>query len=167
MKTPPPFSKVITFGLYEGALSDAINHFKFQGIRRLSKPLGELLAQCDLPVTDGIIPVPLTKRSLRARGFNQALLLSRIVARKHRIPLLWDHLVKIRETPPQIGLSAQERLRNVKKAFEVQGDMHGRHLLLVDDVMTTGATVMECARVLLQAGAKEVTVLTLARAGGT
>jgi ComF family protein len=76
-----------------------------------------------------------------------------------------DTLLKKKETPPQIGLSAKERLLNLKNAFQVIGNIKGLRLLLVDDVMTTGATVTECSKVLMKAGAEEVIVLTLARAG--
>ena len=165
MKKTPPFSKVITYGLYEGALSEAINQLKFHGIKRLSKPLGSLLLSCELPLTDGIIPVPLTTRGLRERGFNQSLLISRVISGKTEIPLFMDILMKKKETPPQIGLTAKQRLVNLKNAFEVKGDVKDLRLLLVDDVMTTGATVTECSKALLKAGAKDVTVLTLARAG--
>ena len=74
-----------------------------------------------------------------------------------------DALLKKRETPPQIGLSAKERLLNLKNTFDVKGDVKGLRFLLVDDVMTTGATVTECSKQLMKAGAKEVIVLTLAR----
>ncbi len=163
LKKAPPFLKVINYGLYEGALAEAINQLKFHGIKRLSKPLGILLQSLDLPVTDGIVPVPLSIKGLRERGFNQSLLIARIVSKKISAPLLMDILLKKKETPPQIGLSAKERLSNLKNAFEVKGDVDGLRLLLVDDVMTTGATVKECSKVLMKAGAREVIVLTLAR----
>ena len=76
-----------------------------------------------------------------------------------------DILFKKRETQPQIGLSARDRRVNIKNAFEIKGDIEGRRLLLVDDVITTGATVTECSKELLKAGAKEVVVIALARAG--
>ena len=164
IKTPPPFSRALTCGLYEGTLSEAINQLKFFGNKRLSKPLAGLLLGLDLPEMDGIVPVPLSIKSLRERGFNQALLISRVLSRKLRMPLLTDTLLKIKETPPQIGLSAKERLTNIRKAFMAKGDIEGLSLFLVDDVMTTGATVRECSKVLRKAGAKEVVVLTLARA---
>ena len=164
LKKDPPFSKVLNYGLYEGALSAAINHLKFYGIKRLAKPLAGLLCASDLPGLDGIVPVPLSISRLRERGFNQSLLIARVLSRKFHIPLLMDNLMKIKETPPQIGLSAKERLLNLKNAFGVKGDIKGFRILLVDDVMTTGATVTECSKVLMKAGAKEVIVLTLARA---
>ncbi len=137
---------------------------KFYGLKRLAKSLGSLLAVYDLSGSDGIVPVPLSIKSLRARGFNQSLLIARVVSKTLNVPLLMDNLRKIKETPPQIGLSARERLSNLKNAFDVRGSIQGLRLLLVDDVMTTGATVTECTKVLMKAGAKEVTVLTLARA---
>ena len=76
-----------------------------------------------------------------------------------------DTLFKVKETPPQIGLSARERQSNLKKAFKVTGDVKDKSILLIDDVVTTGATVTECSKVLLKAGAKKVSVVALARAG--
>ncbi len=165
LKQTPPFSKVISYGLYEGVLAEAINQLKFKGIKRLSKPLGEILLDLEIPYMNGIIPVPLSRKSLLKRGFNQSLLISRVIAKKTRIPIFMDTLIKKRETLPQVGLSAHERLINVKDAFEVKGNISGMRLILIDDVMTTGATVTECSRELLKAGAEEVIVLTVARAG--
>jgi ComF family protein len=131
----------------------------------LSQPLGSLLLGFDLPVADGVVPVPLTLRRLRERGFNQSLLIARIIAKEIRAPLLMDILIKKKETPPQIGLTARERLLNLRNAFAVKGSVKGMRLLLVDDVMTTGATVTECSKQLMRSGAEEVIVMTLARAG--
>jgi ComF family protein len=164
LKNPPPFTKVLTYGLYEGILAEAINHFKFHSVKRLSRPLGELLLGLSLPRVDCIIPVPLTITRLRERGFNQSLLIARIIAKETKIPLLMDALLKKRDTLPQLGLSAKERALNIKNAFEVADNIKGLRILLIDDVMTTGATVTECSRQLLNAFAQQVFVLTLARA---
>jgi ComF family protein len=164
IKNPPPFSRVIAYGTYEGTLSKAINRLKFYGIKRLSKHLAGLLLSLDLPAMDGIVPVPLSIKGLKERGFNQSLLVARVLSKKLRIPLLMDTLFKMKETPPQIGLSAKDRLLNIKNAFVVKANVKNLRLFLVDDVMTTGATVTECSKVLMKAGAKEVIVLTLARA---
>jgi ComF family protein len=163
LKKAPPFSNVIIFGLYEGVLAEAINQLKFKGVKRLSKPLGNLLLSLDLPAIDGVVPVPLDIKRIRERGFNQSLLLSRVISKKIGVPLLMDILLKKKLTHPQIGLSAKERLSNLKNSFEVKGNIKDLSLLLVDDVMTTGATVTECSKVLMKAGAKEVNVLALAR----
>lgn len=164
LKKAPPFSKVMNYGLYEGVLAAAINHLKFHGIKRLAKPLGRLLLNFDLSDLDGVVPVPMSIKRLRERGFNQSLLFARVVSSKKNLPLLMDILFKKKDTPPQTGLSAKERLSNLKNAFEVKGDIRGLRLLIVDDVMTTGATVKESSKQLMKAGAKEVIVLTLARA---
>jgi ComF family protein len=154
---------VLNFGLYSGSLSEAIHLLKFSGLKRLAKPLGKLLTELPIPPMDGIVPVPVTKRTLGTRGFNQALLLSVVLSRHTKIPVYMDVLYKKRDTPPQIGLGARERARNLKNAFEVKGRLDKPRLLLLDDVMTTGATVKECARTLVKAGAQEIVVVTLAR----
>jgi ComF family protein len=154
---------VLNFGLYSGSLSAAIHLLKFSGLKRLAKPLGKLLTELPLPAMDGIVPVPVTKRTLRTRGFNQALLLSVVLSRHVRIPVYLDMLYKKKDTPPQIGLGAKERARNLKNAFEVRGRLDKPRLVLLDDVMTTGATVKECAKTLVKSGAQEVVAVTLAR----
>jgi len=164
LQVQPPFTRVAAYGLYEGVLAESIHQFKFHGVRRLAKPLGHFLLHLDIPNADGIVPVPLTKNGLIKRGFNQSLLLSRVVARHTGIRLFLDLLFKTRETAPQLGLSARDRLTNLRNAFTTGGNLGGLRLLLVDDVITTGATVRECAKTLLDDGAKEVTVLALARA---
>jgi ComF family protein len=164
MKKAPPFSKVINFGLYEGVLAEAINLLKFHDLKKLSTPLGRLLLSLpDLPELDGIAPVPLNIKRLRERGFNQSLLIAKVISKVTGVPLLMDILLKKKETPPQIGLSAKERLLNLKNSFEIKGNIKGLRLFLVDDVMTTGATVTECSKEIMKAGAKEVLVLTVAR----
>lgn len=160
---PPPFKEVLSFGIYSGALSEAVHLLKFSRLKRLARPLGKLLLELPVPGADGIVPVPVTGRTLRQRGFNQTLLLSRIVSKHFRIPLYMDMLYKRKETLPQIGLGAKERLSNLKGVFGVQGDLTGMSLILLDDVMTTGATAKECSKSLKKAGAKDVTVVTLAR----
>jgi len=154
---------VLNFGLYSGSLSEAIHLLKFSGLKRLAKPLGKLLTELPIPPVDGIVPVPVTSRTLRTRGFNQALLLSSVLSRHLRVPVYMDILYKKRDTPAQIGLRARERAHNLKNAFEVRGRVHNQRLLLLDDVMTTGATVKECAKTLVKSGARAVVVVTLAR----
>ena len=167
LNMPPAFSRAISFGLYADMLATAINIYKFHGIKRLHKPLGRFLLEFDLAGADAIISVPLSIRSLRERGFNQSLLLAKFVSDNLKIPLMLDGLIKNRETPPQIGLSAKERISNLKGAFKAVRDFSGMRLLLIDDVMTTGATVKECSKQLLKAGAEDVVVLTLARASSS
>ncbi len=161
---PPYFSKAISFGLYDGMLASALHFFKFHRIKRLHQPLGKFLLDFDFAGIDAVMPVPLTIKGLRERGFNQSLLLAKAVSGKKKIPLIMDGLIKKAETAPQIGLSRKERGRNLNNSFGTTRTFPGMKLLLVDDVMTTGSTANECSKELLRAGAAEITVLTLARA---
>lgn len=136
---------------------------KFKGIKSLSRPLAKLLFDLDIPDTDIIIPVPMTKKALLRRGFNQSLLIAREVSMIKGIPLDIDSLQKTKETLPQVGLEAGERMKNLKEAFFVMGDIKGKDVLLIDDVMTTGATLRECSKALLKAGATKVICLVIAR----
>ena len=112
------------------------------------------------------MPVPLHPKRLRWRGFNQSVLLARQISRVYDIPLDPFTLQRHRETPPQTQLNEAERRKNMRGAFTVDADrpVTGKNILLVDDVYTSGATVNECSRTLKKHGAKDVYVLTLARA---
>jgi len=114
---------------------------------------------------DCLVPVPLHPSREAERGFNQSMLLASRVSRRWGIPIVSRALRRQRPTPPQTDLDADERRRNVKGAFAVSrpGAVNGQHVLLIDDVFTTGATVSECARLLLDAGARTVGVLTVSR----
>lgn len=175
---PPAYDRLFCLALHQGPLARAVRDFKYR--RRLSA--GQALARflaLGLPSdilheTQVMAPVPLHHRRLWARGFNQALVLARRIAGarpRGQRPLLAPALLRrLRHTRPQVGLALAARQENVAGAFAVhprhRGLVEGRRVLLVDDVFTTGATVGECARVLKQAGARQVTVVTLARAPG-
>jgi len=150
-----------------------IHQFKYQGNIRLARPLGLMLLNTFMHFfspgnIDMIVPVPLHAKRFRQRGCNQAYLLVKDWRRCDPTlpPVERDALFRIRRTDPQTGLGREERNKNIKQAFSVEEDhkTQGKKILLVDDVYTTGATVNECARVLRAAGAKQVDVLTLARA---
>lgn len=115
---------------------------------------------------DMIMPVPLHPKRLRQRGFNQALLLAHRISMRHDIPLVYDNLARVRPTRPQVELTGEERVKNVAGAFSLRFPeiVENKHILLIDDVFTTGATMNECAAVLKSAGAEQVTACTLARA---
>jgi ComF family protein len=119
----------------------------------------------DLSQIDTILPVPLHRSRERERGFNQAYILAKVLSRRYGVPILKGVLGRIRPTPPQTG-KRRERMRNVRGAFQVHYPerIRGQSILLIDDVYTTGATVNECAKVLMKAGARAVWVYTLARA---
>ena len=167
------FRTARAFGVYDQTLMTLIHRFKYQGKIRLAHPLGRMLLGTYLKVfrqkkIDLIIPVPLHIRRFRQRGFNQAYLMIRDWKRLYPPipPVEKDVIFRKRWTVPQTGLGRRERIRNIKKAFEAErtATIEGKNLLLVDDVYTTGATVSECALALRKAGAKQVDVLTLARA---
>lgn len=145
----------------------ALHHYKYGRDVTLAPALGDFLAaRSPIEVDhDAVVPVPLHVDRLRWRGFNQALLLARPLARHARAALAPLALERSRPTTPQVGLGESERRRNVRGAFRVRPGLaaRGRSFLLVDDVMTTGATLNECARVLRQAGAVRVDALVLAR----
>ena len=163
---PPFFSKVHAVGCYDSSLRDAIHLFKFNNRVSLDRPLGNLLARslaADLAV-DVIVPVPLHFQRLAERSYNQALLLARDLGRRCRLPVAVELLVKASETVAQQGLSARQRERNLNQVFTLRQPLHGERVLLVDDVMTTGATVRACSRVLRAGGAGAVEVAIIGRA---
>lgn len=115
---------------------------------------------------DFLVPIPLHPKRKRKRGFNQAAVLARKLSRLIAIPWSESALRRVRDTAPQVGLSDSERLRNLHAAFECEDHalVAGKRLLLIDDVMTTGATLASAAAALVSAGATRVSALTLARA---
>jgi ComF family protein len=153
-------------GLYEATLRDVIHALKYEGRRSIAPHLSRLMAQHGADVlrgADAVVPVPLHRRRLRQRGFNQAADLARGLG----LPAL-NVMRRVRATHPQVDLPAAERRANVRDAFAMRGlrrhtAVAGVVVVLVDDVATTGATLEACARVLRQAGAREVRALTAAR----
>jgi len=139
--------------------------FKFHKHDFLSRHLADLLLEAvPLGGFDLVVPVPLHPRRLRSRGYNQSELLSRRFAKIRRLEHSASILERTRETPPQTALGRAERAKNVRKAFLASTEVGGRKVLLIDDVCTTGATIQECARALLKAGAAEVHAAVVARA---
>ena len=167
----PPFSVARSMGIYRATLLDAIHLFKYHGKISTGEALGRMMAQISydsLAIGNYslIIPVPLHPKRLRERGFNQSLILARQVSKRFSIPLDFLALKRTVHTEAQVRLSGRARRVNVRGAFSVpdRGRVRGERIVLIDDVYTTGSTVRECARVLLHSGAREVAVLTLARA---
>jgi len=171
LERPGNFTRARAAGVYDGTLRIAIQTLKFKGHTRLANPLSRLLygtyrrywPDGDI---DLIVPVPLHRRRFRRRGFNQAFLLVKAWPLSGKSTVRRDLLKRNRATPPQTGLDRHQRRINIKNAFCVSrpGESEGKCILLVDDVLTTGATAEACAAVLLKDGAKRVDVLTLARA---
>lgn len=158
-----PFEMARSAFVYKEKIQDSIHRLKYKNQTGLARPLGRFLAEAIQFRPDVIIPVPLHKKRLRHRGFNQSLLLARVLAGELSIELDYKSLRRVRNTQEQISLTAVERRKNVAGAFEIDKRLAGAKALLVDDVFTTGSTIIECSRVLKEAGA-EVYALTLARA---
>ncbi|NIW86981.1 MAG: ComF family protein [Gammaproteobacteria bacterium] len=152
-------------------MSELVQNLKFRGHLPAAEPLGRLLA---MHLAAGgaqrpqiIVPVPLHPHRLRVRGFNQAVEIGRRVGRDLKLALVPGAAWRVRATPPQTGLASRsERRLNVRGAFVASPEVRGlRHVAILDDVLTTGATVSELARVLKRAGVARVEVWAVARAG--
>jgi ComF family protein len=161
--------KVQAVGRYVGLLHDLIVRLKYRGEERLGRFLGDKMAQNgvgSLGSWDLVLPIPLHRKRLRERGYNQSFLLARRLARKAQLPVDAFLLKKTRETEVQAGLTREERLKNLKGCFEVTRPevIRGKRILLVDDVFTTGSTLETAAQALSRAGADCVEALVLARA---
>ena len=172
---PPHFASARSMARYRPSaesdrrsLPSLIRRHKYGLDQSLRLALGEFLGD-ELPYSatdcDVVVPVPLHRRRLWWRGFNQAALLAMTISRRLEVPIELSALTRSRMTTPQTSQDHDARRRNVRRAFKVAqpARIKDRRVLLVDDVMTTGATVDECARVLMASGAVRVDVLTLAR----
>ncbi len=175
-RVDPPFERAVAYGSYDGGLRDLIHLLKFQQVRPAAAVLGRRLAETiagldkAMPVGKiAVVPVPLHRRKQSQRGFNQAEVIARAalqqLSRPKRFELCIGTLVRRRETGSQIGLTSHQRRENLRGAFAVSDRTRilDRDILLIDDVLTTGTTASECARVLLRAGAARVWVATVAR----
>lgn len=163
---PPLFDRARAPLLYAYPVDAVVQSLKFRSRLWLTPAFAELLMpvlQEEFGDADALVPVPLHRWRQARRGFNQATEICKPLARATGLPVLYDAR-RIRPTPSQSGLTAAERRRNLKGAFAVTGKLSCRHPLIVDDVMTTGETCNQLARVLRKAGATSVGVLTLARA---
>ena len=179
LEFPKKFKTARSTGVYDRAFMDVIYCFKYKGKIQLARPLGMLLFfvlvnNWSQNSIDLVLPVPLHPKKIRSRGFNQAFLLVRDwahMAAKFQIELPFkkiDHTLLVRNkwTEQQTGLGREKRISNVNNVFALDDrtTISDKKILLVDDVYTTGATVNECANVLIKGGARHVNVLTLARA---
>ena len=176
----PEFSRAVSFGTYEGELRVLVHLLKFRHVKGVARLLGGRMAEAMLQLEGQaakelmVVAVPLFAARERERGYNQSVLLTGAALRvlgkvrpEWRLTEAHGCLVRKKRTEAQWVLSLKGRRRNLKGAFEVQGEVHGREVLLIDDILTSGATARECARVLRRAGAAKVWVATLARAQKT
>ena len=160
------FDAVYSYGSYEGTLRKLVHLYKYGGVRPLAARFGDLLGRA-LPREerfDAIVPMPLHWRKRWQRGFNQAELLAREIAGQWNAPVR-NVVRRVRATAPQAGLTNAQRRANVQGVFRVKPRVRldGLRVLLVDDVLTTGATASACARALKRAGAARVALAAVAR----
>jgi len=166
--TPPLFERGLYGFYFEGPLREALLAFKFEGRKDVGRLLMRLLEERILSVReefDVIVPLPVTEKRLKERGFNQCYIMAEEISAIAKKPLIHSALCKTKETRDQYTLSREERRKNVRGAFAVhdRGELRGKRVLLVDDLMTTGHTAGEASRILLSARAKSVLFFALAR----
>lgn len=164
---PPLFERALAAFRYEPLVDVLVRNLKFRSHLPSARLLGELLCEHTethgVSIPDCIVPVPLHSTRLRERGFNQALELARPIARGWNVPILANHVYRARATAPQSQLDLKTRLTNVRGAFAVKRPIQARHVAIIDDVVTTGSTVTEMARILRAAGVEAVQVWSVAR----
>ena len=166
--SPPYFDKVYAPYVYQTAMRYLLLQLKFQRRYQISRLLGTLLSEHlkqFSPLPDCLIAVPLHRHRYRQRGFNQSLEIAKITAKQLGIPIDYKACSRQFNTKQQSTLPLKQRLKNVNNAFQVKKKLNWQHIALVDDVVTTGSTVNELARVLKQAGVMKVDVWVCARAG--
>lgn len=164
LRRPPHYDAVLAAHAYGFPLDRLIQRYKYGADVRLAPLLADLLAARVTSCPDLVLAMPLARRRLRERGFNPALELARAIARVHGGTLAVELCRRVIETPPQALLPWSARARNVRHAFVCDGDLRGLTVAVVDDVLTTGATLDELARVLKRAGAARVEGWVVARA---
>lgn len=164
------FSRGFTSNLYEGLIKDCIHNFKYNSYTYLGGTLAFFMADfakryIDIDKIDAIASIPLHWQRKRDRGFNQSAILAEILSKNFRIPYTSTGLSRIKSIQPQVELPRKERISNVLDVFKVKNPKKilDKRILLIDDVFTTGATFNECSRVLMECGAKDVWVFSLAR----
>jgi len=165
----PVFLAVRTLGPYRGELKETLQRFKYRGQRSIAAGFAYLMAETLQSYltqhrVDLIIPVPMYWRKQQSRNYNQANLLARELAHYLKVPLADSILLKVKDNPSQTKLAKEQRMANVSGVFRVasSGAVKDKNILLVDDIITTGSTISECAKMLTFAGAKEINVVSVA-----
>jgi ComF family protein len=161
---PPGFDAITAAFIYEWPLAPLIQRYKYAGNLALAGVFARALASRINTAVDVIIPMPLAPRRLAERGFNQALEIARVVSRVSQTTLAPTACRRVLESVPQATLPWKERARNIRGAFVCDADLRGKRVAIIDDVLTTGATINELARNLRKAGAIEIQGWVVARA---
>ncbi len=176
---PPSFTRAVSYGVYQGRMREAIHALKYDRLHPAARVLGRMLAEAiaqlagDAPSEMLVVPIPLHRSKVAQRGFNQSRSLAsealRFLRKSHphwRLTLAPITLMRLRATGSQAGLTPRQRRLNVRGAFSVSdpSQVKDQHILVIDDILTTGATARAAAQVLVRAGAASVWVATLARA---
>jgi ComF family protein len=164
LKSPPAFDATIAVWRYAFPLDKLVQALKYQHRLALAGLFARAMLDGARPAGDVLIPLPLSPMRLKERGFNQSVEIARPLARALGIQVNLHDCMRTRETAPQASLPWKERRRNIRNAFECRTDFAGRSIIVVDDVMTTGATLDEFARTLKRHGAARVSNWTVARA---
>lgn len=164
LKKPPHFDAARAAFAYDFPLDKLIQSFKYAHRLALGAYFGRQLSMLPHIEADLIIPLPLHRERLRERGFNQAIELARPVSRAWHLPIDATSCTRTRNTTAQVQLAWRQRVKNMRGAFHCSTDLTGKRIILIDDVMTSGASLNECARTLKLHGALEVTALVVARA---
>ena len=169
LNRPPLFDQSLSLFRYQGDVVRLVHQLKFNEKLNIARLLGELLSDgihiSSVELPEVIIPIPLSGKRLRQRGFNQSIEIARPLARRWGIPLDTDSVVRTRDTPSQTGLDRKQRRRNIRGAFEIVRPLGVQHAVIIDDVVTTTSTVNELSRALKRAGVNRVDVWSVARAG--
>jgi ComF family protein len=163
LQRPPHFKRTVAIFAYAFPLNKLVLALKYAEKLHLAKLLGERIAMHVQTPPDCIVAMPLHRSRLKQRGFNQSLQLARSVGKQLNLPILAFACQRVRDTPSQSTLPWKARGRNMRKAFSCTNEVRGKHVAIVDDVMTTGATMNELALALLNAGASEVSAWVVAR----
>ena len=168
--SPPRYGKLRSTAFYQTTLQEAIHLFKFEKKKVLAQHLIQLInarmpTDCNMAEYDFVLPIPIHKKRLRERGFNQAVLLANAIAGAEGVPVLTDTLIRKRHTVAQSSLDREARQQNIIGAFGIHNPeiIRGKRLLIIDDVFTTGATIREAVSELWTADPVEIDVLTVAR----
>jgi ComF family protein len=166
LKQQPAFDFTYAALMYTFPVDQMIPNLKYRGRLAVAPVLGECLARVveTAPRPDRLIAMPLHARRIRERGFNHASEIAREAGRRLGLPLDTDCCQRVRDTPPQMGLKHEARCRNIRGAFHCSADLKGLRIAIVDDVMTTGASLDELAKTLKLAGAADVANWVVARA---